>query len=119
MILLDLCAAITVSSQTVTNGIPWYDKNGKPVSAHGANIIRDGGRYYMFGEYKTDSANVFTGFSCYSSDDLSDHQERHALRFAVPALALGHNQIGSLPNRRKFLVGRSFPVYRDFLVITW
>ena len=57
-------------TKTILNGVPWYDQNGKPVSAHGANIIKDGDRYYMFGEYKTDSANVFTGFSCYSSDDL-------------------------------------------------
>ena len=66
-----LMAAATVA-QTVVNGIPWYDQNREPVSAHGANIIRDGGKYYLFGEYKTDSANVFTGFSCYSSENLSD-----------------------------------------------
>ena len=66
-----LMVAATVA-QTVVNGIPWYDQNREPVSAHGANIIRDGGKYYLFGEYKTDSANVFTGFSCYSSENLSD-----------------------------------------------
>ena len=58
-------------AQTVVNGIPWYDQNREPVSAHGANIIKDGNRYYLFGEYKTDSANVFTGFSCYSSTDFA------------------------------------------------
>ena len=66
-----LCNAMLVSAQTVVNGIPWYDQNREPVSAHGANIIKDGSRYYLFGEYKTDSANVFTGFSCYSSSDLA------------------------------------------------
>jgi len=70
-IILALSAAAGLQAQTIVNGIPWYDQNGDPVSAHGANIIRDGDRYYMFGEYKTDSANVFTGFSCYSSEDLS------------------------------------------------
>ena len=59
-------------SQVVVNGVPWFDDKNNTVSAHGANIIHDGGRYYMFGEFKTDSANVFTGFSCYSSTDLSD-----------------------------------------------
>lgn len=59
-------------SQVVVNGIPWYDTEGRTLSAHGANIIFESGRYYMFGEFKTDSANVFTGFSCYSSTDLSD-----------------------------------------------
>ena len=69
---LSLCLSIAASAQTIVNGVPWYDQNKKPVSAHGANIIFDGGKYYLFGEYKTDSANVFTGFSCYSSDNLSD-----------------------------------------------
>lgn len=64
--------AIGAVAQTIVNGIPWYDQNGKPVSAHGANIVKDNGRYYMFGELKTDSANVFTGISCYSSSDLAD-----------------------------------------------
>ncbi len=67
-----ICLAISAIGQTIINGIPWYDQNGKPVSAHGANIIKDNGRYYMFGELKTDSANVFTGFSCYSSRDLAE-----------------------------------------------
>ena len=67
-----LLMAATTVAQTIVNGIPWYDQNREPVSAHGANIIRDGGKYYLFGEYKTDSANVFMGFSCYSSENLSD-----------------------------------------------
>ena len=57
-------------SNFIANGIQWHDDQGRPVSAHGANIIRDGDRYWLFGEYKTDSANVFNGFSCYSSTDL-------------------------------------------------
>ena len=69
--LLLLCNVLLGSAQTIVNGIPWYDQNREPVSAHGANIIKDGNRYYLFGEYKTDSANVFTGFSCYSSSDLA------------------------------------------------
>ena len=59
-------------SNAIVSGVSWYDQQGKTVSAHGANIIRDGGKYYLFGEYKTDSANVFKGFSCYSSDNLVD-----------------------------------------------
>ena len=59
-------------SKAIVSGVSWYDQQGETVSAHGANIIRDGGKYYLFGEYKTDSANVFKGFSCYSSDNLTD-----------------------------------------------
>lgn len=87
-----LCGSMTALSQTVVNGIPWYDQNGKPVSAHGANIIRDNGKYYLFGEYKTDSANVFTGFSCYSSDNLS--------QWKFEGIAFGQQQDGRMgPNR--------------------
>ena len=69
-VLLLPCILAVTMAQTIVNGIPWYDQNGQPVSAHGANIIKENGRYYLFGELKTDSANVFTGFSCYSSDNL-------------------------------------------------
>lgn len=47
-----------------------FDDQGNIVNAHGACIVEDGGRYYLFGEYKSDKSNAFPGFSCYSSDDL-------------------------------------------------
>jgi hypothetical protein len=59
-------------SKLIYNGIPWFDDRGKIVNAHGACIVEDGGRYYLFGEYKTDDINHFNGFSCYSSDDLAN-----------------------------------------------
>lgn len=66
---------------SIASGIQWHDQRGLPVSAHGANILHDGDCYYLFGEYKTDSANVFTGFSCYSSTDLVNWRfERIALK---------------------------------------
>ena len=58
------------SEKIVYNGIPWFDDQGNIVNAHGACIVEDGGRYYLFGEYKSDKSNAFPGFSCYSSDDL-------------------------------------------------
>ena len=58
------------SEKIVYNGIPWFDDQGHIVNAHGACIVEDGGRYYLFGEYKSDKSNAFPGFSCYSSDDL-------------------------------------------------
>ncbi len=56
--------------QTIVNGVPWFDQNGNTVNAHGAGIIRDGGCWWLFGEYKSDTTNAFPGFGCYSSDDL-------------------------------------------------
>lgn len=54
----------------IVNGVPWYDDAGNIVNSHGSCIIEDGGRYWLFGEYKSDTTNAFPGFGCYSSDDL-------------------------------------------------
>lgn len=54
----------------IYSGVPWFDDKGKVVSAHGANIVKDKGRYYLFGEAHTDTSNAFAGFTCYSSTDL-------------------------------------------------
>src|SRR5574344_1907467 len=64
---LQLCA-----QRVLVNGVPWYDDRDSIVSAHGGNIIynEDAGTFYLYGEYKTDSANVFNGFSCYSSKNM-------------------------------------------------
>lgn len=51
----------------------WLDNNGKHINAHGGGILFDNGKYYWFGEHKTEGekgnlANV--GVHCYSSEDL-------------------------------------------------
>lgn len=78
----------------VINGVPWYDDRGEVVNAHGSCLIRENGRYYLFGEYKTDAENHFIGFSCYSSADLVGwHFERMALP-VQPHGILGPDRIG-------------------------
>lgn len=68
------------SPALIFNGVPWFDDEGHTVNAHGSCIVHDNGRWYLFGEYKTDAENEFNGFSCYSSDDLCNwHFERLAL----------------------------------------
>src|SRR5690606_35445897 len=57
-------------NKSIISGIPWYTENGDNVSAHGANIMKEGNKFYFFGEYKNDQSNQFEGFSCYSSTDL-------------------------------------------------
>lgn len=89
--------AIGAVAQTIVNGIPWYDQNGKPVSAHGANIVKDNGRYYMFGELKTDSANVFTGISCYSSSDLADWKYEGVAFERQDSGRMGPGRVGERP----------------------
>nr|MBP7472293.1 glycosyl hydrolase family 43 [Prevotella sp.] len=64
---LGLCA-----QKVLVNGVSWYDDRDSIVSAHAGSVIHneDSNTFYLFGEYKTDSANVFNGFSCYSSTDF-------------------------------------------------
>lgn len=82
------------SETIIRNGIPWFDNNGNIVNAHGACIVRDGGKYYLFGEYKSDTSNAFPGFSCYSSTDLVNWTfERVALPMQKSGI-MGPNRVG-------------------------
>jgi hypothetical protein len=80
--------------KAIHSGVVLFDQTNKPVNAHGANIVKEGDKYYLFGEYKTDSANVFNGFSCYSSSDLMSWTfEKMALPVQADGL-LGPNRVG-------------------------
>ena len=78
----------------VSNGIPWFDNNGDIVNAHGACIVEDNGRYYLFGEWKSDKSNAFPGFSCYSSDDLVNWKFERVVLRVQPDGILGPNRVG-------------------------
>jgi hypothetical protein len=78
----------------IVNGIPWFDDRGNIVNAHGACIVEEGGKYYLFGEWKSDETNAFPGFSCYSSDDLVNWKfENVVLRVQKDGI-LGPNRVG-------------------------
>ncbi len=84
----------STTNKTVYNGIPWFDDRGNIVNAHGACIVEDNGRYYLFGEWKSDKSNAFPGFSCYSSDDLVHWKfENVVLPLQTDGL-LGPNRVG-------------------------
>lgn len=92
----EAAGGITASGNggTVVNGIPWYDQNGNIVNAHGAGIIYDNGRYWLLGEWKSDSSNAFPGFSCYSSTDLAKWRfERVVLPMQASGL-MGPTRVG-------------------------
>ncbi|MGD9930346.1 MAG: family 43 glycosylhydrolase [Mangrovibacterium sp.] len=92
--LLSLPAAGQGRYTAIHSGISWFDQNHNEVNAHGACIVKEGDKYYLFGEYKTDSANLFIGFSCYSSTDLMNWKfERKVLAKQTDGL-LGPNRIG-------------------------
>ena len=78
----------------IVNGIPWFDDRGNIVNAHGACIVEDNGRYYLFGEWKSDKSNAFPGFSCYSSDDLVNWKFENVVLQVQPNGILGPNRVG-------------------------
>lgn len=82
------------TNQTVYNGIPWFDDRGEIVNAHGACIVEENGKYYLFGEYKSDKSNAFPGFSCYSSDDLVNWKFERVVLPVQPNGILGPNRVG-------------------------
>jgi hypothetical protein len=89
-----LFAQLPGKMNAIYSGTPWFDQNGNVVSAHGANIIKDKGKFYLFGEAHSDTSNVFAGFNCYSSKDLYNWKfERIALPLQKSG-KLGANRVG-------------------------
>lgn len=82
------------AEKVVNNGIPWFDDRGEIVNAHGACIVEENGRYYLFGEYKSDKSNAFPGFSCYSSDDLVNWKFERVVLPIQQSGILGLNRVG-------------------------
>jgi len=83
-----------VNQAYIFNGVPWFDQQGETVNAHGACVVKEGDKYFLFGEYKTNDVNQYVGFSRYSSYNLSDWQfEGLALPPQEQGL-LGPNRIG-------------------------
>lgn len=78
----------------IVNGVPWFDTDGNIVNAHGACIVEDGGRYWLFGEYKSDESNAFPGFGCYSSTDLVNWKFERVVLPVQPDGILGPNRVG-------------------------
>lgn len=80
--------------KVIHNGVPWFDEQGNIINAHGACIVKDGGRYWLFGEYKSDKSNAFLGFGCYSSTNLVNWKfERVVLPVQKDGI-LGPNRVG-------------------------
>ena len=87
--------------KAIHSGVPWYDNAGNTVSAHAANIIKDNGKYYLFGEAHTDTSNAFAGFSCYSSTDLYNWKFESIALTAQTSGKLGPNRVGERPKVMK------------------
>lgn len=85
------------ANEGIYSGISWYDQNGNPVSAHGANIIKDNGRFYLFGEKHYDNDPAFAGFNCYSSADLYSWKFESIALPVQKSGKLGSSRIGERP----------------------
>lgn len=56
---------------TIRSGEIWPDDNGTHINAHGGGILYHEGKYYWFGEHKSEqTSSALVGITCYSSDDL-------------------------------------------------
>jgi hypothetical protein len=61
------------STQTFRPGELWPDNNGVHINAHGGGMLFHEGRYYWFGEHKTEGRRgnqAWVGVHCYSSENL-------------------------------------------------
>ncbi|MFV0336653.1 MAG: hypothetical protein ACK5LK_00200 [Chthoniobacterales bacterium] len=84
-------------ANAIHSGIPWFDQNHNVLSAHGAGILKEGDRYYLFGEYKQDGGNEFAGVSCYSSADLIRWTFERLVLPVQKKGRLGPNSVASVP----------------------
>jgi len=108
--LLALVAGAQAQTRTAFEpGKAWPDDKGTHLNAHGAGVLYDKGRYYLFGEHKIagpkgNSAQV--GVHCYSSTDLYNwHDEGIALAVA-PDGSGSDIEKGCILERPKVLLNR-------------
>ncbi len=63
-----------VTYDSIRPGEVWLDTEGKPIQAHGFQVTWRDGKYYWYGEDKTETLfgtnKFFCGVRCYSSEDF-------------------------------------------------
>lgn len=115
-ILLFLISSISLFAQdkkyeAISSGTSWFDQNNKEVNAHGVCIIKEGNLYYLFGEHKSDTSNMFTGFACYSSPDLMNWKFENVVLPQQKEGLLGPNRVGERPKVMKCPETGEFVMY--------
>lgn len=72
-ILSILGLAACVTAKWIVPGARWVDTDGNIFNAHagGLAVDQESGKFYWFGEYKTEGQEEGGGVSVYSSDDLA------------------------------------------------
>lgn len=76
---LHFCSSCTLlqreeqGNTIIRSGQTWPDNNGVHINAHGGGLLFHEGRYYWFGEHKSETTSAaLVGIKCYSSDNLVD-----------------------------------------------
>ncbi len=106
LLLPALLAAAGGKQKTFTPGQPWPDDKGVHINAHGGGILWDAGRYYWFGEHKTEGpggnlANV--GVHCYSSRDLCNWRDEGIALRVMPEGSGSDIETGCILERPKVI----------------
>lgn len=72
------------AAKWIVPGGRWQDTDGNFVNAHAGSVTWDEstGKYFWFGEYKTEELEEGGGISVYSSDDLGTW-EYHGLALGI------------------------------------
>ena len=72
-LLATLVFAACASAKWIVPGARWLDTDGNIFNAHagGLCVDQESGRFYWFGEHKTQGQEEGGGISVYSSDDLA------------------------------------------------
>lgn len=97
--------------ESINSGVVWFDQNNNTVSAHGACIVKEGELYYLFGEFKSDTANAFVGFACYSSSDLINWKFENTVLPRQKNGLLGPDRVGERPKVMKCPATGEFIMY--------
>lgn len=67
-----LWACAKTPAAPIQPGEIWPDTDGNHINAHGGGVMAYDGKYYWYGEHKSDStSSALVGVMCYSSPDLS------------------------------------------------
>lgn len=114
-VLLALAGAVQAQPRTAFEpGKVWLDNKGPHLNAHGAGMLHDHGRYYLFGEHKIagprgNSAQV--GVHCYSSRDLYNWTDEGIALAVAPTGSGSEIEQGSIIERPKVVFNKKTGKY--------
>lgn len=117
----------------ILSGKIWPDDKGIHVNAHGGGVLYHDGKYYWYGENKSDStSSAMVGIMCYSSKNLTDwHNEGAVLPVdvksdeIVPGCVMERPKVIYNKKTRKFVMwfhlelkGRGYEAARSALAVS-